>query len=71
MSAMHHDTSPDLKVIGSKLNDILEVRIHFPCFLVLSIKSMCHTVLGYGKQAFSPLISLWNDHEKAHTFYDM
>ena len=30
MSAMHHDTSPDLRVIGSKLNDILEVRIKFP-----------------------------------------
>ena len=26
MSAMHHDTSPDLKVVGSKLKDILEVR---------------------------------------------
>lgn len=25
MSAMHHDTSPDLKVVGSKLKDILEV----------------------------------------------
>lgn len=26
MSAMHSDTSPDLKVVGSKLKDILEVR---------------------------------------------
>ncbi|GLU09942.1 hypothetical protein SLE2022_267770 [Rubroshorea leprosula] len=25
MSAMHHDTTPDLKVVGSKLKDILEV----------------------------------------------
>ncbi|KAJ7973780.1 Phosphotransferase [Quillaja saponaria] len=25
MSAMHHDTSPDLKVVGSKLKDILEI----------------------------------------------
>ncbi|KAK4479125.1 hypothetical protein RD792_014636 [Penstemon davidsonii] len=25
VSAMHHDISPDLKVVGSKLNDILEV----------------------------------------------
>ncbi|KAL3642942.1 Hexokinase isoenzyme 2 [Castilleja foliolosa] len=25
MSAMHHDTSPDLKVVGSKLKDVLEV----------------------------------------------
>lgn len=25
MSAMHHDTSPDLRVVGSKLKDILEV----------------------------------------------
>ena len=25
MSAMHHDESPDLKVVGSKLKDILEV----------------------------------------------
>ncbi|KAL0339023.1 UNVERIFIED_CONTAM: Hexokinase-2 [Sesamum angustifolium] len=25
MSTMHHDTSPDLKVVGSKLKDILEV----------------------------------------------
>ncbi|XP_028794275.1 hexokinase-1 [Neltuma alba] len=25
MSAMHHDTSPDLKVVGSKLRDILEI----------------------------------------------
>lgn len=25
MSAMHHDTSSDLKVVGSKLKDILEV----------------------------------------------
>jgi len=28
MSAMHHDTSSDLKVVGKKLKDILEVR-HF------------------------------------------
>jgi len=27
MSAMHHDTSPDLKVVGEKLKDILEVNI--------------------------------------------
>ncbi|KAK7245466.1 hypothetical protein RIF29_40312 [Crotalaria pallida] len=26
MSAMHHDTSPDLKVVGSKLMDILEIH---------------------------------------------
>lgn len=26
MSAMHHDTSPDLRVVGSKLKDILEVH---------------------------------------------
>ncbi|KAK9066098.1 hypothetical protein SSX86_015500 [Deinandra increscens subsp. villosa] len=26
MSAMHHDTSPDLKVVGEKLKDILEIR---------------------------------------------
>lgn len=32
MSAMHHDTSPDLKVVGNKLQDILEVS---------------HTVLGH------------------------
>ncbi|XVE70503.1 hypothetical protein DITRI_Ditri10aG0077600 [Diplodiscus trichospermus] len=25
MSAMHHDTSPDLKVVGAKLKDILEI----------------------------------------------
>lgn len=25
MSAMHHDTSPDLRVVGKKLKDILEV----------------------------------------------
>ncbi|XP_022754971.1 hexokinase-1-like isoform X1 [Durio zibethinus] len=25
MSAMHHDTSPDLKVVGTKLKDILEI----------------------------------------------
>ncbi|XP_034223333.1 hexokinase-2-like isoform X2 [Prunus dulcis] len=25
MSAMHHDTSPDLRVVGSKLKDILEI----------------------------------------------
>lgn len=25
MSAMHHDTSPDLRVVGSKLKDILDV----------------------------------------------
>lgn len=25
MSAMHHDSSPDLRVVGSKLKDILEV----------------------------------------------
>lgn len=25
MSAMHHDTSSDLKVVGNKLRDILEV----------------------------------------------
>ncbi|KAF1874385.1 hypothetical protein Lal_00008593 [Lupinus albus] len=25
MSAMHHDTSPDLKVVGNKLKDILEI----------------------------------------------
>ena len=29
MSAMHSDTSPDLKVVGSKLKDILEVSISF------------------------------------------
>lgn len=27
MSAMHSDTSPDLKVVGSKLKDILDVRL--------------------------------------------
>lgn len=26
MSAMHHDTSPDLKVVGNKLRDILEIH---------------------------------------------
>lgn len=26
MSAMHHDTSPDLRVVASKLKDILEVH---------------------------------------------
>lgn len=25
MSAMHHDTSPDLRVVGSKLKDILDI----------------------------------------------
>lgn len=25
MSAIHHDSSPDLRVVGSKLKDILEV----------------------------------------------
>lgn len=25
MSAMHHDTSPDLREVGNKLKDILEV----------------------------------------------
>lgn len=29
MSAMHHDTSYDLKVVGTKLKDILEVYISF------------------------------------------
>ena len=29
MSAMHSDTSPDLKVVGSKLKDILEVRFSY------------------------------------------
>jgi hexokinase len=27
MSAMHHDTSSDLRVVGSKLKDVLEVKI--------------------------------------------
>lgn len=27
MSAMHHDTTPDLKVVATKLKDILEVHI--------------------------------------------
>jgi len=26
MSAMHHDTSSDLRVVGSKLKDVLEVK---------------------------------------------
>lgn len=26
MSAMHHDTSSDLRVVGSKLKNVLEVR---------------------------------------------
>jgi hexokinase len=30
MSAMHHDTSPDLRVVGSKLKDILEVYDTLP-----------------------------------------
>lgn len=29
MSAMHHDTSSDLKVVGKKLKDILEVNEQF------------------------------------------
>lgn len=29
MSAMHHDKSPDLKVVGTKLKNILEVRKSF------------------------------------------
>lgn len=34
MSAIHHDSSPDLRVVGSKLKDILEVlhsRITLAC----------------------------------------
>ena len=30
MSAMHHDSTPDLKVVASKLKDVLEV--HFVSF---------------------------------------
>lgn len=29
MSAMHHDMSPDLRVVGSKLKDILEVHCSY------------------------------------------
>lgn len=32
MSAMHHDTSPDLKVVASKLKDVLGV-MHFCYYL--------------------------------------
>lgn len=37
MSAMHSDTSPDLKVVGSKLKDILEVRL-FPLHNSFTLK---------------------------------
>ena len=37
MSAMHHDASPDLKVVGTVLKDVLGV-MHF-LFLVIHISS--------------------------------
>lgn len=33
MSSIHHDTTPDLKVVGTKLKDILEVRM--PALLIM------------------------------------
>lgn len=35
MSAIHHDTSSDLKVVGTKLKDILEVK--FPVFIDVQV----------------------------------
>jgi hypothetical protein len=34
MSAMHHDTSSDLRVVGSKLKDVLEVKIPAQTFML-------------------------------------
>ncbi|KAG7021894.1 Hexokinase-2 [Cucurbita argyrosperma subsp. argyrosperma] len=47
MSAMHHDTSPDLKVIGSKLNDILEVS-NSPLPMRKIIFELCNIVATRG-----------------------
>ena len=35
MSAMHHDTSSDLNVVGKKLEEILGVNF-FACLIILS-----------------------------------
>jgi hypothetical protein len=35
MSAMHHDESSDLRVVGSKLKDILEVLCFAYCVCLL------------------------------------
>jgi hypothetical protein len=34
MSAMHQDTSSDLRVVGSKLKDVLEVKIPAQTFML-------------------------------------
>ncbi|KAE8666851.1 Hexokinase-1 [Hibiscus syriacus] len=46
MSAMHHDTSPDLKVVAAKLNDILEVYNKF--YMRLNVILSCEPTAFIG-----------------------
>lgn len=71
MSAIHHDLSSDLKVVGAKLKDILEVlsslslsctlslhalqRISLLCFLTKKKKKLYSTEVGVGLPINCPL----------------
>lgn len=51
MSAMHHDTSPDLRVVGKKLKDILEVLYFIDIldksYYVVKILNYVNVLLGF------------------------
>lgn len=42
MSAMHHDESSDLRVVGSKLKDILEVLCFAFCIILFTSDISIH-----------------------------
>lgn len=64
MSAMHHDTSPDLNVVGSKLKDVFDVRFLYTCFsfsyLLLKLKRDIFNHLRKNNSTFS-LYFTFND----------
>jgi len=50
MAAMHHDTTPDLKVVGNKLKDTLEVCMiccDFEIFLSVGLYILLYMSYGY------------------------
>lgn len=56
MSAMHHDTSSDLKVVNNKLKNILEVYINFTLLCSFNQLSNLVAFLVQGKSIWTDMI---------------
>jgi hypothetical protein len=56
MSAMHHDTSSDLKVVDNKLKNILEVYINFTLLCSFNQLSNLVAFLVRGKSIWIDMI---------------